>query len=1080
MTDAPTNLMKSTWDSLQRDRWFWGPLLGLLIVVLILQPQQMIVLVGALIVLTSVGNILFVKYVATNEPMIDGARRLAYSWGVVLLFVILTTIAAGRSQTGSTALRYEGVLIERGKAATVGVGVPGELDVRLPTPRDRGVTWQAAVNWRRGIGPELRFTNISPGVVILTCEPKPTNQECKDWRLISGSIVSAGDSVTIPEGPTLRLLRQNGIITATLGRATFDLGPSSGGDTLFTRAERLDEGVPLAILRARGSPIEAAADHVTIREVPVNEQVAERGSTRSWLRKLIDGGTKRSGRFIVQVAKGTAQTSDVLPLRARQVVRVLAGTEAWRILLDPSPNLVGDQSGVAIKYLRNPRPLALNLAAPDVCAPAQACNVISLRTLPSPTNYLYLGDIGPDTLRYRFQARAEETADSLLILTADKHFALRPNATEATAIPVQRIEVGSQSPLALLMTAKRGAIGSSGAALLAALGIVGLFLLLAQLLLRVRTVYRHPADADRSQQHSLTLIAAGFVTLALIRGILGLRVSLYSPFAERPAVTGIGIWPALAVFLTLLFISGDARGEPLPGRYNESLVTALKGALRTELSQMFRSLKRLWRSPRFQRIVLAGGAIAIVFGITLGPKSFLMSILVGAFAALGFIGTRKAMQVADAQENPAQAAGWIALLLLTQSVVYMFVSNGSKALKLFVIFCETILFILLAALLFIPKIRKHVAARNDQVTLLVAWICLSFGFVMRLPFEGNAALSTFYLVLVIVLTSIKLAERIPEGAAHGPDIQWLRWLVIFAPLCLSFLLPIDAGLVLVVMLPLLIGTYLRARIFTDATSSPQTRIAAASLLIITVGMFYSNIYQKPTYSTAASEPTELVEEFKAHASFYGLSFSPTERLAARSVALHEPNTAMRLAVQAPGGAAQSTLRKAVEQHWGTKAYAKGSGWLGEGLGSAPVGGRGIAAAVSYAENTFAVYVLGEHGLLGGLVVLTAYLLIIGGTVWYVRVLVEKRAQWDVAMEAFVGALLLALPAAYVAASNVGILPITGQNMPILGLNAWSDVIYTCLAAGLIVNGIQEGSQRDLRRYVKRQQIGGRSGEQEAS
>lgn len=40
-----------------------------------------------------------------------------------------------------------------------------------------------------------------------------------------------------------------------------------------------------------------------------------------------------------------------------------------------------------------------------------------------------------------------------------------------------------------------------------------------------------------------------------------------------------------------------------------------------------------------------------------------------------------------------------------------------------------------------------------------------------------------------------------------------------------------------------------------------------------------------------------------------------------------------------------------------------------------------------------------------------------------------------------GALMLTIPAAYVAASNLGIVPLTGQNMPFLGLNAWSDTMF---------------------------------------
>jgi hypothetical protein len=44
-----------------------------------------------------------------------------------------------------------------------------------------------------------------------------------------------------------------------------------------------------------------------------------------------------------------------------------------------------------------------------------------------------------------------------------------------------------------------------------------------------------------------------------------------------------------------------------------------------------------------------------------------------------------------------------------------------------------------------------------------------------------------------------------------------------------------------------------------------------------------------------------------------------------------------------------------------------------------------------------------------------------------------------------GVLWLTLPAVYVAASNLALVPLTGQNMPFLGLNSWADVV---LVAGL--------------------------------
>jgi hypothetical protein len=52
----------------------------------------------------------------------------------------------------------------------------------------------------------------------------------------------------------------------------------------------------------------------------------------------------------------------------------------------------------------------------------------------------------------------------------------------------------------------------------------------------------------------------------------------------------------------------------------------------------------------------------------------------------------------------------------------------------------------------------------------------------------------------------------------------------------------------------------------------------------------------------------------------------------------------------------------------------------------------------------------------------------------------------------VAALIVAIPASYVAMSNVGIVPITGQNMPFLGLNAWSDVAVCAGVVGTMITG----------------------------
>ena len=49
-----------------------------------------------------------------------------------------------------------------------------------------------------------------------------------------------------------------------------------------------------------------------------------------------------------------------------------------------------------------------------------------------------------------------------------------------------------------------------------------------------------------------------------------------------------------------------------------------------------------------------------------------------------------------------------------------------------------------------------------------------------------------------------------------------------------------------------------------------------------------------------------------------------------------------------------------------------------------------------------------------------------------------------------GVLWLTLPAIYVAASNLALVPLTGQNMPFLGLNSWADVVLVSgLSTGMV-------------------------------
>jgi cell division protein FtsW (lipid II flippase) len=161
-------------------------------------------------------------------------------------------------------------------------------------------------------------------------------------------------------------------------------------------------------------------------------------------------------------------------------------------------------------------------------------------------------------------------------------------------------------------------------------------------------------------------------------------------------------------------------------------------------------------------------------------------------------------------------------------------------------------------------------------------------------------------------------------------------------------------------------------------------------------------------------------------------------------------------IASPSHGREEVLRS-LEQIRGSRAYAAG-GWSGGGLVSGTILGRGVPITVSYAENTFAVYVLGEHGIIGGWVVLSLYAalaLLVIRALWLRPTQNSSGQHVPISYErlaVIIGAGMgLVVPAIYVAASNIALVPLTGQNMPFLGLNSWSDVlISTGLVSALVM------------------------------
>ncbi len=329
----------------------------------------------------------------------------------------------------------------------------------------------------------------------------------------------------------------------------------------------------------------------------------------------------------------------------------------------------------------------------------------------------------------------------------------------------------------------------------------------------------------------------------------------------------------------------------------------------------------------------------------------------------------------------------------------------------------------------------------------------------------------FALVFVLFLLAIRaglVCRLVLDAGVPRANVTALGLLVIPVGALLVFML-FDFGLGLVFFLPLMVTVLLATRI----ERLPKTLIAGSGLVTLVVFLSaWSVLRPSVEHLRTATNPVEFSREFERIGNPFvdllrtaGLG-TPVTRATVRSLAASEPDLVEEALAYAGPSEALFAAAPSLEQVWGGKAYSA-SGWTGTGLAGTSALGRGVPTVVSYAENAFSVYVLSEHGALGGITVLLLYLslLAVVGT-WVVRIRLSRDASSErVGVLALTvgGVLWLVLPAAYVAASNLGLLPLTGQNMPFLGLNSWADVVLVSgICSGMFVcladmNG-REGSR----------------------
>jgi cell division protein FtsW (lipid II flippase) len=241
----------------------------------------------------------------------------------------------------------------------------------------------------------------------------------------------------------------------------------------------------------------------------------------------------------------------------------------------------------------------------------------------------------------------------------------------------------------------------------------------------------------------------------------------------------------------------------------------------------------------------------------------------------------------------------------------------------------------------------------------------------------------------------------------------------------------DRGLML-----LLVTSVLATLVMATAMLGPKRLAVSVLALVVALGSIGAWLRVPP--AELATRPMSLA--------------TPQVRYAA----VRHPRALERQMLVARSGSAREIV-STLQQDWGMRAYASAGGTWGNGLYGTPYSRRAISEDVALTDNAFAVFVLSEHGFVGGAVVLAAYLAL--ALLLLASATIAGRSVNEVPRGILLGglAMYIAVPALYMAAANVSLLPLTGQNLPLLGLRSGADVAFASWTLALATLALPRAS-----------------------
>ena len=986
------------------------------------------------------------RRVFPGHPVIPWSLLVATSW----LFVVHSYYVELRRQR-SERLELLGVQLPAARAGTLTVGVDDSLDVRLERAPDPTIRWRLTLE----PAPDGRLAvREMRGIDALQQQEKLSSASSRfldwlgirrrAWPHVWGQELS-GRTPTVVAAPGHRFSfeRTDGVPVLAWNEVRLPLLQRENGDPATVVRNRrllarLRGGVRLAELAWPSLPDSSLASQLAL--VLVSQPREKLGWTDPF-------GLLPGWEFRLTSPNGALPT-----IERGDSLRVRAGGESWVLAVDSRRRTAYGASDVTVGFGRGPSPRLGWLPADEVCRPIERCTLISSRSLPPTIPHFDIAGFGLDTARFSFLARVWVTGEHYVVVTPEREFTAATG--EELLVPARSSGRGQAWYRFRVYKMESGELAS----LLLTLAGLSLMMLGAGALIARSGRVRELIERDVVAVNAAWAIASLAVVLLGVRLALGYRVSYAAPYHARGADTAVGLWVVLIV-ITAALLRWDAWGPRVLDWFYR-----LERSVRIRTSGTAMVIREPSRWARAVSRSSGGwkGWVALLAGIALvmyqRPGAFAGSAGVISLTLLAWVlveyltAHRRTQRVIDtagtllsAEELEYDGARWAALALITFGI----------PLSVLVRDVALVMTIAITAMLLIAAVITRLGSRTREASpdgseatsshwgaVTMVLLLLTALNLAMLWVEGPTLL--FIGVFFLFLLAVRLGHHLGASLTR---VHLTRALTVAGVLLAAMFLvvSIDFGLVLVVGLPLLVTLLLSVGI-----DRVPTRLAMTVGVLAVIGGVLAWPALSPDVESLSAEQTPH-ETDVAFASLGGPlrhvpGFTdPVRRSVVRGLAAFHPDLLERVLARAGPSPAREEIVPALEQVWGGRAYAA-SGLVGQGLAGPTVIGRGVPAAVSDAENAFSVYLLAEHGFLGGLAVLAAYIVMAVvplGVLWATyRTQPEAKRPDDTAIAVLVGGILLiTVPAVYVAASNLAMVPLTGQNMPFLGLNAWSDVTF---------------------------------------